>query len=184
MVDLYLLGIIGGFVFGGFRTGFVRRLAGLGFLAAAFVAASYLHLAAKGLLEGLFPDMEEGNAGLIAFVAVFGVVLIGLHVVSRPFLSRVAVSGLSRTTDRVLGAGLGLVEGTLLASVGIVIVLTYANDALIGAAAQLGLIPDLVEALEGSATARLLMDTTVPFVLAVLGPLLPADIESVAELLP
>ena len=184
MTDLYLLGIIGGFVFGGFRSGFVRRLAGLGFLAAAFVAASYLHLVAKGLLEGLFPDMAEETAGLVAFVAVFGVVLIGLHLLSRPFLSRVAVSGLSRTTDRVLGAGLGLLEGALLASVGIVIVLTYADDALIGAATQLGLVPDLVEALEGSAIARLLMDTTVPFVLAVLGPLLPADIESVAELLP
>jgi uncharacterized membrane protein required for colicin V production len=184
MTDLYLLGIIGGFVAGGFRTGFVRRLAGLGFLAAAFVAASYLHLLAKGLLEGLFPDVEEGNAGLIAFVAVFGMVLIGLHLVSRPFLSRIAVSGLSRMTDRALGAGLGLLEGALLASVAIVIVLTYADDALIGAATQLGLLPDLVDALEGSAVARFLMDTTVPFVLAILGPLLPADIESVAELLP
>jgi uncharacterized membrane protein required for colicin V production len=184
MIDLWLLGMIGGFVFGGFRTGFVRRLAGLGFLVAAFVAASYLHLIAKGLLQLLLPKMEEGTAGFIGFVAVFGVVLIGMHLVSRPFLSRVAVSGMSRMTDRVLGAGLGLLEGVLLASVGIVIVLTYADDTLLGAATQLGLIPDLREALEGSTIARVLMDTTVPLVLVVLGPLLPPDIDSVVDLLP
>ena len=183
-VDLYLLGIIGGFVVGGFRTGFVRRLAGLGFLVAAFLAASYLHYVAKGLLEAAFPRMEPENAGFVGFVAVFVAVLLALHLVSRPMLSRVAVTGLSRAADRGLGAALGLLEGALLASVGIVIVLTYADDVLFAGAAQLGLLPDLREALEGSTIARLLMDTTVPLVLAVLGPLLPPDIDSVVELLP
>jgi uncharacterized membrane protein required for colicin V production len=184
MVDLYLLGIIGGFVFGGWRTGFVRRLAGLGFLVAAFVAAAYLREPAAAIIEALFPTMRPEYPGFIGFGLVFGAILLGLHLASRPFLSRIAVTGLSRTADRGLGAGLGLLEGALLASVGIVIVTTYADDALLGAAAELGLLPDIAEALEGSFIARVLMTTTVPFVLAILGPLLPSDIDAVVELLP
>ena len=182
MIDLWLLGMIGGFVFGGFRTGFVRRLASLGFLAASFVVAAYLHEPVAALLVGV-AEVRAENAGFVAFVATFLVMYIGLYLVSRPFLNRIAVSGMSRLTDQVLGLGLGLVEGVLLASIAIVIILTYANDDLLGAASALGLLPDLREALESSTIARFLMDTTVPFVLAILGPLLPQDIESVAELL-
>jgi len=43
---------------------------------------------------------------------------------------------------------------------------------------------DLAAAIEQSTIARFLMDTTVPFVLTVLGPLLPPDIKSVVDLLP
>ena len=33
-MDVLLVGFIGGYIYGGWRTGFLRRLAGLGFLAA------------------------------------------------------------------------------------------------------------------------------------------------------
>ncbi|HXH05814.1 MAG TPA: CvpA family protein [Vicinamibacterales bacterium] len=181
-IDLWLLGMIAGFVVGGFRTGFVRRLFSLGFLAVSFVVASYLHQVVAGPLASIL-GVREDNAGLIAFVATFGVMYVGLYLVSRPFLSRIAVTGMSRVTDQVLGTALGLVEGAVLASVAIVIILTYADDEMIGAAAALGLIPDLVQALEDSTIARFLMDTCVPFVLAILGPLLPKSIEDVGELL-
>lgn len=183
VIDLWLLGLIAGFVFGGFRTGFVRRLASLGFLALSFVAASYLHEPVAGLLVSI-AKVREANAGFVAFVATFLVIYVGLYLVSRPFLSRIAVSGMSRATDQALGAGLGLLEGALLSSVAIVIVTTYTAGGLIGAAADLGLLPDIAEALEGSAVARFLSATLVPLVLVVLGPLLPPDIESVIELLP
>ena len=183
MIDLWLAGLIGGYTFGGFRTGFVRRLASLGFLVLSFVVAAYLHEVVAGLLVSV-ADVREENAGFVAFIATFLVMYVGLYLVSRPFLNRVAVTGMSRITDQVLGLGLGLVEGLVLASVAIVIVTTYASDELIGGFTQIGVLPDIAEALEDSAIARFLMSTTVPFVLAVLGPLLPADIRSVVELLP
>jgi uncharacterized membrane protein required for colicin V production len=182
-VDLWLLGTIGGFAFGGFRTGFVRRLASLGFLALSFVAASYLHKVVAGLLVATVKVQEE-YAGFVAFAITFGVAYVALNLVSRPFLSRIAVAGMSRLTDQVLGAGLGLLEGALLASVAIVIVTTYANDELLGTATTFGLLPDIAGALEGSAVARFLMATTVPLVLTILGPLLPPDIRSVIDLVP
>jgi uncharacterized membrane protein required for colicin V production len=182
MIDLWLGGMIAGFAFGGFRTGFVRRLASLGFLALSFVAASYLHTIVAGLLVSV-AKVREDNAGLVAFVVTFAAAYIALNLIARPFLSRIAVTGMSRATDRALGLALGLGEGVLLASVAIVIITTYAADSLVGAATQLGIVPDLAKALEGSVVARFLTDTTVPLVLAILGPLLPPDIKAVADLL-
>src|SRR5262245_16616509 len=146
MIDLWLGGMIAGYAFGGFRTGFVRRLASLGFLALSFVAASYLHTLVAGLLVSVL-DVKEDNAGFVAFVVTFLVAYVALNLVSRPFLSRIAVSGMSRATDQALGLGLGLLEGALIASVAIVIISTYAGDSLLGAATDLGLLPDLAEAL-------------------------------------
>ena len=183
MIDLWLGGMIAGYAFGGFRSGFIRRLASLGFLALSFVAASYLHTIVAGLLVSV-AKVREDNAGLVAFVATFLVAYIALNLVARPFLSRIAVSGMSRVTDQALGLALGFAEGVLLASVAIVIITTYAGDSLIGTATQLGVVPDLAKALEGSTIARFLMETTVPLVLAILGPLLPPDIKSVVDLLP
>jgi membrane protein required for colicin V production len=183
MIDLWLGGMIAGYVFGGFRTGFVRRLASLGFLALSFVAASYLHMVVAGVLVSVL-KVREDNAGLFAFIVTFVVVYVALNLIARPFLARIGVSGMSRVTNQVLGAALGLAEGVLLASVAIVIITTYGGDSLVGAATQLGIVPDLAKALEGSAIARFLMDTTVPLVLTVLGPLLPPDIKSVVDLLP
>ena len=183
MIDLWLAGLIGGYTFGGFRTGFVRRLASLGFLALSFVVAAYLHEVVAGVLVSV-ADVKEENAGFVAFIATFLVMYIGLYLFSRPFLNRIAVTGMSRLTDQVLGLGLGLLEGLLLASVGIVIVTTYASDELIGGFTDIGVLPDIAQALEDSAIARFLMSTTVPVVLAILGPLLPPDIRSVVDLLP
>ena len=184
MVDLFLLSFFGGYVFGGWRTGFIRRLASLGFLAISFIAAAYLREPVAGVIEALFPDMRPEYPGFIAFGVTFAVLLVLLNIASKPVLSRVAVGGLSRRTDQALGAGLGLVEAALLASIGIVIVTTYANDELIGGFAAIGILPDISEALEGSTIAQFLMDTTVPLVLTVLGPLLPPDITSVIDLMP
>ena len=184
MVDLFLLSFFGGYVFGGWRTGFIRRLASLGFLAVSFVAAAYLREPVAGIIEALFPDMRPEYPGFIAFAVTFGVLLIALNIVSKPILSRMAVGGLSRAADRALGAVLGLAEAVLLASIGIVIVTTYANDEMIGGFAAIGVLPDISEALEGSSIARVLMATTVPLVLTLLGPLLPPDIKSVIDVLP
>lgn len=183
-LDVVLLALIAGFVFGGWRTGFVRRLAALGFLVVAFVAAAYLREPVAGFIAVVLPSVPDENAGFVGFAVAFGAVLAALHLGSRRLLERVALTGLSRAADRVLGAGLGAAEAILYATVGIVIVSTYAGDAFIRGITDLGLIPDIAALLAESTIVRILMDTTTPLVLTILGPLLPPDITAVLELLP
>ena len=86
---------------------------------------------------------------------------------------------MSRGLDRALGALFGGIEALLLISAAIVILDTYFGKT--GALATdpgLGFLKSVDRALDTSTIGQFLIHTTVPFVLAVLGPLLPKDVSS------
>lgn len=180
MVDLVLLGVFAGFARAGWSSGFVRRLFGLVFVVAAFVLSAYLRPIVGGLIEGFFPKVPEQYAEMVGYSITFSALLLGFNLFSRAILSRVAVQGIARRTDQVLGVVLGIAEGVLLLSVLIVILHTYSDATTeITAVAGLGILDTLREAIEGSTIGQLLESTTVPLVLLVLGPFLPTDIKSI-----
>lgn len=180
MVDLVLLGVFAGFARAGWSSGFVRRLFGLVFVVAAFVLSAYLRPIVGGLIEGFFPKVPEQYAEMVGYSITFSALLLGFNLFSRAILSRVAVQGIARRTDQVLGVVLGIAEGVLLLSVLIVILHTYSDATTeLTAVAGLGILDTLREAIEGSTIGQLLESTTVPLVLLVLGPFLPTDIKSI-----
>jgi hypothetical protein len=158
----------------------VRRAAGLVFLALSFVLGAYLREPIGAFIAGLRPDIPEAYGEMIAYVFVFPVLIAGLHIVTGPVLARVAVDGLTHELDQVLGAVFGLVEAVLILSALIVILDTYlGTKSTLPADLGLQVVLSWRDALNDSTTAHLLRDTTVPLVLTVLGPLLPADVRSV-----
>jgi uncharacterized membrane protein required for colicin V production len=176
-MDVLLVGFIGGYIVGGWRTGFLRRLAGLGFLALSFVLGAYLRQPIGALLSGIFKDVPESYLEMIGYTIAFAVLVVVFNVVTGPVLSKVAVSGLSRELDKSLGAILGGVEAILILSVVIVILDTYFGPkGVFGGSPGLGFVKEFEKAFNASTTVQILRDTTVPFVLAVLGPLLPKDV--------
>jgi uncharacterized membrane protein required for colicin V production len=180
MVDLILLGVFAGFARAGWSSGFVRRLFGLVFIVAAFVLSAYLRPIVGGLIEGFFPKVPEQYAETVGYSITFSALLVGFNLFSRAILSRVAVQGIARRTDQVLGVALGLAEGVLLLSALIVILHTYTDPVNeLSAFADLGVLGTLREAIETSTIGQLLENTTVPLVLLVLGPFLPTDIKSI-----
>ena len=179
MADLVMLGFIGVTVFGGFKSGFIRRLAGLAFLGISFVAGAYLRAPAGALVHGFFPKIPEQYAEMVGYSVAFSVLLIVFNLFSSKILSRVATGGLSEATDKVLGLAFGGLEAILILSAGIVILHTYSDSTALGGIAQLGFLHDLRTAVDESTIGKLLEDTTVPIVLLLLGPLLPTDIKSV-----
>lgn len=175
-----MLGFIGATVFGGFRSGFVRRVAGLIFLLISFVAGAYLRAPAGALVHGVFPKIPEAYADMVGYSVAFSALLIVFNLFSSKILSRVATGGLSQATDKVLGLVFGGIEAVLILSAAIVILHTYA-DASTGLAgiADVGFLHDIRVAVDESTIGKLLEDTTVPIVLLLLGPLLPKDISSI-----
>ncbi len=179
MADVLLLGFIAGYVRGGWSTGFLRRLVGLGFLAASFVAGAYLRQPVGAIIAGIFPDIPPSYADMVGYSVSFTVLVAGLNIISGPVLGKVAMTGLSRAMDQALGAVFGAIEAVLLISVAIVILDTYFGKT--GALATdpgLGFLKTLSQALDQSTIGQFLIQTTVPFVLAILGPLLPTDVSS------
>ena len=178
MADLILLLFIAGFVRGGWSSGFLRRLAGLAYIAISLVAGAYLRQPLGALLIQFFPQIPREYADMVGYSVAFTVLVAALNIVTGPIL-KTASTGLSRRADQALGAVFGGIEAILIISAAIVILDTYFGTA--GALVKdpgLGFLKDISRALDASTIGQALIHTTVPFVLAVLGPLLPNDIDS------
>lgn len=180
MTDLLLALFIAGYVVGGWRTGLLRRLAGLVFIAIALIAGAYLRVPVGTIVTGFFTDVPPEYGDMVGYAVTFLVIVTALNLVSGPVLSRVTVGGFSQMTDRTLGAVLGGVEAVLIISAAIVILDTYFGSAgPLAGVPGLGVLTSVSDSLDASSIGKFLTKTTVPLVLTLLGPLLPEDITSV-----
>ncbi len=176
-MDVVLVGFIGGFIFGGWRTGFLRRLIGIVFIGLALVAGAYFRYPVGAIASQLFPSIPSDYADLVGYSIAFPVILAALHIGGNVLVGRVAVRGMTREVDAGLGAILGGVEAALILSAAIVILDAYfGTSSSIGTAVAPGPLKELTKALNATTIVHLLRDSTVPVVLAALGPLLPRDV--------
>lgn len=179
-MDVILVGFVAAFTFGGWRTGLIHRLAGLLLLAISFVLAAYLRGPFGDLVHGFFPDIPPDYAGLIGYAFGFPIILAILHIATYPVLKDRHVNGLTHELDRALGAVFGFIEGVLILSALVVIFDTYFGSFNApGQTPGLTYFEGLVSGFNGSYTVHLLRDTTVPLVLAILGPFLPKDVSGI-----
>ena len=179
-MDVVLVGFVAGLTFGGWRTGLVHRAAGLLFMAISFVLAAYLRGPFGDLIHSIFPDLPADYASLLGYAFGFPIILAVLHIATYPLLKDRHVGGLTREVDKGLGAVFGFFEGVLILSALVVIFDTYfGTPAAAGQTPGLGILQSLVASFNESYTVHLLRETTVPLVLAILGPFLPKDISSV-----
>ena len=179
MADLVLLGLFAAFIAGGWRSGFVRRLFGLLYMAISFVLGAYFRGPLGAIVVGIFPDIPKQYADMVGYTAAFTVLVFAFNFFSNTILSKVAVQGMSKATDKALGAVFGGIEAALIASAAIVILHTYSTE--IGTLAKLsgfGVLKSVADGIDTSVIGQILEKTIVPFVLAVLGPLLPQDIKT------
>jgi uncharacterized membrane protein required for colicin V production len=178
-MDVILVGFVGGFVFGGRRTGFLRRLVGIAFVGLSFILSAYFRYPIGTIASTFFKSIPPDYAQLVGYTIAFPAVLAMLHLASRKSLSRVQVTGITKELDHGLGALFGGVEAILIISVAVVVV-----DAYFGTSSTLaktvgpGAIRQAAEAFNASVTVTMLRGTTVPTVLALVGPLLPKDIST------
>jgi uncharacterized membrane protein required for colicin V production len=180
-LDVVLVGFIVGYIYAGFRSGFLKRLLGIIFLVISFLVTAYLRYPIGAIASTFFPQIPSDYANLVGAAICFPAVLALLHITSAAALRRVNVHGLvAEGTDKILGAILGGVEAVLILSVGIIILDTYfGTGSNLGPEFHSGLLKSFTQAVNGSETVKILRDTTVPIVLAVLGPFLPKDISSI-----
>ena len=178
-MDVVLLGFIAGFIFAGFRTGFLKRLFGILFAAVSLLLTAYLRIPVGAIASNFFPDVPTAYVDLITSIIIFPAALAVLHVVSRSAIERIHVQGVTKEIDAALGAVLGGVEAILILSALVVFVDAYLSSGSTQVAGiPAGPIKEIVRAFNSSETVHLLRQTTVPFVVAILGPFLPKDLSS------
>jgi len=179
-MDVVLVGFIAGFIFAGWRTGFLRRVLGLAFMVAAFLAGAYFRVPVGAAAAAFFPKIPTDYANLVGYAIVFPVVLAALHIVSARLIGDVRLHGISKELDQALGAVVGGVEAVLILSAVVVILDTYfGTSSHLAQSGDYAYLKSLTQAFNASTTVGLLRGSTVPLVLAVLGPLLPTDLRSI-----
>ena len=178
-MDVVLVGFIVGLIYGGFRSGLLKRLLGLVFAIVALFASAWLRYPIGAIASTFFKDIPPDYANLVGSAIAFPAVLAGLHILSSKTLGKVQVQGLTKGLDATLGAIFGGIEAILVLSAVIVILDAYfATSTATSPLAPAGSLKDLTKAFNASETVHLLRDTTVPVVLAILGPLLPTDLKT------
>ncbi len=178
-MDVVLVGLIGVFVFGGLKSGFVKSLIRLLFVLIAFLASAYLRYPIGWVASAVAKDIPPDYANLIGSTIAFPLVLGGLHYASRAVLNRLRIEGLSKGVDSALGAVFGAIEAILIVSALIVVVdAYYSPDAVSAAGTQAGTLKELATAFNKSETVHLLRGSTVPVVVTILGPILPTDLRT------
>lgn len=179
-MDVVLVAFIGGMIFAGWRTGFLDRLIGIGFMALSFVASAYFRYPVGAFAATFLPDVPSEYVNLVGYTIAFPVVLGALHLGRHLLLGRIRVQGVTKEMDAALGAVFGGLEAILIVSAAIVILDTYfGTSSTLGAMFPSGSLKDLAASFNASETVHLLRGTTVPVVLAILGPFLPADVSTI-----
>ena len=179
-MDVVLVGFIAGWIFGGWRTGLLRRLIGIGFMIISFVVSAYLRYPIGAIALTFFKNIPTSYANLVGYAIAFPVILAGLHIASAFLLRKVSMTGITKELDQVLGAVVGGVEGILIIAAAIVILDTYfGTGTTLHQYSGVGAIKSFTQAFNASTTVHLLRGSVVPVVLAILGPLLPKDIKTI-----
>lgn len=178
-MDAALVAFIAGYIYVGWRTGFLKRLLGLLFMAAAFVLGAYFRYPVGAIAGTFFKDIPSDYASLVGYAIAFPAILAVLHLIAGRTLGKVAVSGMTKELDAALGAVFGGVEAILIVSAAVVILDAYfGTNSSIPAGVAPGPLKELTKAVNATETVKLLRGSTIPFVLAVLGPLLPKDVST------
>jgi uncharacterized membrane protein required for colicin V production len=181
MADFVMLLFILAFIRAGWSSGLIRRVVGLIFIAASFVVGAYLRYPVGALVNTVLPHIPKVYAAMIGYSIASTAILFVLNLAARPLMGRVPKVGLARRTDQLLGLAFGGIEAILILSTAIVILHTYGStvEELGSSFVETGLLKDIRVAVDTSTIGQLLEKTGVPFVLLILGPLLPKDITTV-----
>ena len=178
-MDVLLVGFIAGWIFGGWRTGLLRRLIGIGFMAISFVVSAYLRYPIGAIAVTFFKAIPTSYGNLVGYTIAFPVILAGLHVASAGLLRKVSMTGITKELDQALGAVVGGIEGILIISAAIVILDAYfGTGTTLRQYSGLAFLKSFTESFNASTAVHILRGSVVPVVLAILGPLLPKDVKS------
>jgi uncharacterized membrane protein required for colicin V production len=181
VADLAMLLFIVGFGVAGWKSGLIRRVVGLLFLAVSFVVGAYLRFPAGAVINTFLPQIPKVYAAMLGYTVASTAILLAFNLAARPLMKRVPQTGLARRTDQLLGVVFGIVEAVLILAGLIVILHTYGSTVqeLGSSFVDKGLLHDIRVAVDDSTIGQLLEKTAVPFVLLILGPFLPKDITKV-----
>lgn len=171
------------FLFGmfvlGFAQGTIRRLLGIASILFSFLLAGQLRDPLGAFLADNWTQFPAQYSYMLAYLFVFGFAAILFSIIIQSFYKHQPLFEKSRFADEILGGILGVVQGMLL--IGILIIIFDSFFEVPGleiSPNELAILRSIHDAYDPSAIAGLYRDTLIPVAFAILGPLIPEEVQA------
>lgn len=178
-VDLLIFLYFMGFFVLGYAQGTIRRLIGIASILFSFLFAANVAQPLGQYLGSNWTQFSPAYSQMLGFGTVFVASSIAFALVTQGLYKTVPLFQNARFVDEVLGGLLGLVEAGLI--FGIVLVILDSFYRIPGAATEaqdIGFLRDLWGQLDISTAGQIFRDTLIPDFFAVIGLLIPDQIEA------
>ena len=175
---LFLLLLFAAFILG-FVQGTIRRLLGIASILFSFLVAANARDTLGSFLASNWTQFPAEYAYMLGFLAVFVVGSVAFSLIIQGFYKRTPLLANATFVDEIIGGVLGILQTLLI--VGCLILILDSLFLLPGHASDQNEIPflrDLFNAYDHSGVADLFRTTLIPALLAVVGLLVPDDLES------
>ena len=162
----------------GFAQGVVRRLLGIAGVIFSFLLAANLRDALGSFLASNWTQFPREYSYMLAFGFLFVVFEVIFTIVIQSTYKPAPILAKYPVVDEVLGGLLGIVQALMIVGAGIVILDSFFRLPIGIGEQQIQLLKNLYEAVNESNVVVVFRETLLPLFVAIVGPLLPSDIQA------
>jgi len=162
----------------GFAQGVVRRLLGIAGVIFSFLLAANLRDALGSFLASNWTQFPREYSYMLAFGFLFVVFEVIFTIVIQSTYKPAPILAKYPVVDEILGGLLGIVQALMIVGAGIVILDSFFRLPIGIGDQQIQLVKNLYEAVNESNIVVVFRETLLPLFVAIVGPLLPSDIQA------
>ena len=173
-----VLALFGMFVLG-YAQGVIRRLIGIAAVSFSFIVAAQARDPIGDWLALNWTQFPADYSRMIAFGAVFGILSIGLAVLTEVNYKTLSLWPKTPLLEELVGGVLGLVQGVIILLALVIIIDPYfRGSGGVASPNELPFLRGIHDGFEGSTTASVYRSTLVPAFIGAFGVLIPDTIEA------
>lgn len=176
--DWLVIGFVVAMFILGYAQGVVRRLIGIVAVLFSFLLAANLRDALGGWLAGNWTQFPREYSYMIAFLFLFIVFMVISTIVIQMTYKPAPLFPKAPVADEILGGVLGVVQAVLIVACVITIFDSFFRLPVAIGSNQVQVFKDIFDLMNASQVVIPFRETIIPLLVAVTGPLLPADIQA------
>jgi uncharacterized membrane protein required for colicin V production len=177
--DLIIVLALMAFFILGFIQGTVRRLLGIASIVFSFLVAAQLREPFGDFLAQNWTYFPDEYSRMIAMGSVFLAGSLGFTIAIQVFYKVVPLFEKYPVVDEVIGGTLGVLQGLIIIACVIMIFDPFYNlQSVPKFNGEMGILRSIFEAYTNSGTADIFRHQVIPGVIAVIGALIPADVQA------
>lgn len=162
----------------GYAQGIVRRLIGIVAVLFSFLLAANLRDALGNWLAGNWTQFPREYSYMVAFLFLFIVFMVIATIVIQMTYKPAPLFPKAPVLDEFLGGVLGVVQAVLIVACFIAILDSFFRLPVAVGSNQVQVFKDIFGIVNESQVVSVFRDSIIPLLVAVVGPLLPSDIQS------